>query len=114
MFAADITVAPHRYLSASLPRLPIPDAHFDLVVSSHLLFTYDDRFHLGFHLEAIRELLRVSHELRVFPLLGMQHRRSVFVPDVLDSLHAGGGRDRDPEGGYEFQRGGNELLIIRR
>ena len=29
-----------RYIDASLPNLPFPDRHFDLVLSAHLLFFY--------------------------------------------------------------------------
>ena len=57
-------------MPASLPRLPFPGGRFDLVLSSHFLFTYADRLDLEFHRAALRELHRVARrEVRVFPLL---------------------------------------------
>ncbi len=51
-----------RYIDASLPNLPFPDGHFDLVLSAHLLFFYSANRDLAFHLDAVRELLRVGTE----------------------------------------------------
>ncbi|WP_433194916.1 class I SAM-dependent methyltransferase [Nocardia sp. CA-107356] len=42
-FGADLTTHRDRYVAARLPSLPFPDNSFDLVLSSHLLFTYADR-----------------------------------------------------------------------
>jgi hypothetical protein len=39
-FAADIRRHPGRYIAGQLPELPFADASFDLVLSSHLLFSY--------------------------------------------------------------------------
>ena len=71
-------LAEGRYLAASLPSLPFPDLHFDLVLSAHLLFTYsgpehggilpDSPFTLAWHLRAAEELWRVCRgELRLYP-----------------------------------------------
>ena len=42
-FAADIRAHPDRYVVATLPELPFPEASFGLVLCSHLLFSYADR-----------------------------------------------------------------------
>ena len=42
-FAADIRRHPQRYVAGRLPSLPFADGSFDLVLSSHLLFSYSDR-----------------------------------------------------------------------
>ena len=47
-FAADLRAHPQRYIAGRLPVLPFPSASFELVLSSHLLFSYADRLHLGF------------------------------------------------------------------
>ena len=113
IFARDLIANPHRYVPASLPKLPFADGHFDLVLSSHFLFTYADRLDAEFHKDAIRELYRVSRgEVRIFPLLEQGGRP---VPALLDELRTGLGipysiRRVD----YEFQRGGNEMLVLSR
>lgn len=113
IFARDLIENPHRYVPASLPKLPFADAQFDLVLSSHFLFTYADRLDAEFHRNALRELYRVCRgEVRVFPLLEQGGRP---VPALLQVLRAGLGipysvRRVD----YEFQRGGNEMLILTR
>lgn len=112
-FAADLRSAPHRYVAASLPSLPFPDGHFDLALSSHLLFTYDDRLDLGFHLRAIRELLRVANDVRIFPTHSMRFERSALVEPVIGSLSAEGVDVVTRRSSYEFQRGGDELVVLR-
>src|SRR6185369_4107934 len=46
LFCADFAGrrAEGRYLPALLPNLPFEDGQFDLVLSGHMLFIYDDRF----------------------------------------------------------------------
>ena len=55
-----------RYVTASLPRLPLRDGQFDLALCSHLLFLYSDRLSFEFHLASIEELLRVAGEFGLF------------------------------------------------
>lgn len=111
VFSRDLIAHPARYVPAALPRLPFPDGWFDLVLSSHFLFTYADRLDLEFHRAALRELHRVARgEVRVFPLLEQGGRP---VPALLSGLLATLGipyqvRRVD----YEFQRGGNEMLVL--
>ncbi|TML37895.1 MAG: hypothetical protein E6G27_16280 [Actinobacteria bacterium] len=110
-------VGPPRSLncSACLPHLPFADATFALVVSSHLLFVYADRLDVGFHVEAIGELARVSAgEVRLFPLVDPG---AVTYPelDELRTILAAGGIDSEIRRvAYETVRGGNELLACRR
>jgi hypothetical protein len=110
-FSRDLIAHPARYVPASLPRLPFPDGQFDLVLSSHFLFTYADRLDLEFHRAALRELHRVARrEVRVFPLLEQGGRP---VPALLSGLLAALGiPHRIQRVDYEFQRGGNEMLVL--
>ena len=48
LFGKDLLRRPDRYMTAALPDLPFPDDAFDLVLSSHLLFTYADRLDADF------------------------------------------------------------------
>jgi hypothetical protein len=111
VFSRDLIAHPARYVPASLPRLPFPGGRFDLVLSSHFLFTYADRLDLEFHRAALRELHRVARgEVRVFPLLEQGGRP---VPALLSGLLATLGiPHRIQRVAYEFQRGGNEMLVM--
>lgn len=113
-FAADRTAHPERYVAGRLPDLPFADDAFDLALSSHLLFTYDDRLDRDFHAAAIRELLRVATEVRLFPTLSMRFERSPLVDDVVAAARATGAEVSVTRSPYEFQRGGNEVLVARR
>lgn len=113
-FDDDRRRVPERYLAGSLPRLPFPDGAFDLAVSSHLLFTYDDRFDLAFHIDAARELARVAREVRIFPTLSMQQQVSAFVAPVVEALRDHGAEVEQREVGYAFQQGPHEMLIARK
>lgn len=112
-FARDLMTNPERYVPASLPKLPFADGQFDLVLSSHFLFTYADRLDAEFHKDAIGELFRVCRgEVRIFPLLEQGGRP---VPELLDDLHANLAIAHEIRRvDYEFQRGGNEMLVLSR
>jgi Methyltransferase domain len=114
VFARDIEEHPERYLAASLPELPFEDGQFDLVLSSHFLFTYADRLDQDFHHAALIELHRVSRrEVRVFPLLDQAgHPLDDLIGAVLGRLSGQGIEARVLEVPYEFQRGGNEMLVM--
>ncbi|MDD5772741.1 MAG: SAM-dependent methyltransferase [bacterium] len=101
-----------RYVPASLPDLPFNDDEFDISLSSHFLFLYTDKLTYEFHKKAITEMLRVSGEVRIFPLLDMNANRSSYVSNVLTDFKKNSIEIRKVN--YEFQIGGNKLLIIKR
>ena len=101
-----------RYLAAGLPDLPFEEGAFDLALCSHFLFLYSDQLSAEFHCRAIREMLRVAREVRVFSLLTLGCRRSPHVESVCRDLR---NSDRSWEiktVDYEFQRGGDRMLRI--
>jgi len=76
LFGIDFAANRGRYVAATLPQLPFPDRRFHLALSGYLLFTYADLLSFDEHVMALHELLRVSEEVRVFPLIditGVQH-----------------------------------------
>ncbi len=80
-------LAAGRYVRAELPELPFPNKHFSLVLSSHFLFLYSDRLDLDFHIECLKELVRVcSGEVRVFPLAGLDAKPYLHLDNVIASL----------------------------
>jgi hypothetical protein len=103
-----------RYVDAELPALPFDDGAFDLALCSHFLFLYSEQLTAPFHVAAVRELLRVAAEARIFPLLGLDVQRSPHVDAVVRELEADGALVSIERVPYEFQRGGNEMLRLRR
>lgn len=102
-----------RYVCHSLPdRLPLDDDSFDLGLSSHFLLMYT-ALGYAFHIQAISEMLRVCRQVRIFPVVDLDGNRSRLAEQVMEHFRAEYQVElRQTE--YEFQRGGNELLIIRK
>src|SRR5574340_1362021 len=115
-FARDVTARPESYVAGALPQLPFADGVFDLVLSSHMLFTYADRLEVDTHHAYLRELLRVANrEVRMFPLVSVGSSQRYPYLDTLRRLLAGSGiHTAVVVVGYEFQRGGTEMLVCRR
>ena len=103
-----------RYVDAELPALPFADGSFDLALSSHFLFLYTVQLGEAFHRSAVREMCRVAHEVRIFPLLALGGQRSPFVDAVASDL-AESFDVSIADVRYEFQRGGNQMMrCVRR
>ena len=103
-----------RYVAASLPRLPFADATFDLALCSHLLFLYTEQLSCAFHVEGVIEMARVAREVRIFPLLMLGNAPSPHVPAVREELGRRGFAHEVRKVPYEFQKGGDEMLVVRR
>jgi hypothetical protein len=102
-----------RYISGELPSLPFERGQFDIALSSHFLFLYSAHLSAEFHIQALQEMLRVAHEVRVFPLLTLDGALSPHLTFVKEYL---ANHDFEVEikcVPYEFQRGGNEMLVIK-
>lgn len=103
-----------RYIEAELPALPFADQAFDLALSSHFLFLYTTQLGDAFHRSAIREMCRVAAEVRIFPLLALGGARSSLVDLSSDDLRQSGFDVSVETVDYEFQRGGNQMMRVRR
>ena len=110
-----------RYVEGALPTLPFEDGTFDFALCSHFLFTYSAQLSQEFHLASILEMCRVAEEARVFPLLtssvhacGGEGEASPHLGPVLDGLREGGYEARVEGVPYEFQKGGDEMLRVRK
>ena len=103
-----------RYIEAELPTLPFDDDAFDLALSSHFLFLYSANLSLEFHIQAIREMLRVAKEVRIFPLVDLNAMRSAYLNPVISCLQDDCFVTKIQQVNYEFQKGGNEQLIVSR
>lgn len=102
------------YSFALLPHLPYENKSFDLLLSSHLLFVYDERLDLEFHINAIEEMLRVAKEVRIFPLVDYRNSHVAeernFSPLVYEVLQHFPAEILEVE--FEFQRGANHMMRI--
>ena len=103
-----------RYVAAALPELPFADGEFDLALCSHFLFLYSGHLSEEFHVRSIAELCRVAREARVFPLLELGAVKSRHLDSILARLAAEGFGARVETVPYEFQRGGDRMLRVRR
>ena len=102
-----------RYIAGELPSLPFESGKFDIALSSHFLFLYSTHLSAEFHLHALQEMLRVSREVRVFPLLTLDGASSPHLHFVSEHLASDGFGVEVKRVPYEFQRGGNEMLVIK-
>ena len=103
-----------RYVIGELPRLNFPDERFQLALCSHFLFLYSDHFSYAFHRAALREMLRIAREVRVFPLLTLALKPSPYLSPLLEDLTRNGYHHEIRTVPYELQRGGNQMLCIKR
>lgn len=103
-----------RYLPHALPHLDLADNSFDLALVSHFLFLYSASHDREFHVAAVHELLRVAKEVRIFPLLTMEHQVSEHVSHVCESLQQAGHSVVVRKVNYEFQIGACEMLVATR
>jgi hypothetical protein len=100
-----------RYVDQSLPHLGFREGEFDIALCSHFLFTYSDRLSVDFHVAAIEEMCRVAGEARVFPLLKSYEGPSPHLGPAVDILRGRGYRAEVRRVPYEFQRGGDRMLV---
>jgi hypothetical protein len=101
-----------RYLARALPHLDLPADAFDLALCSAFLFTYTEQLSLDFHIASIEEMCRVANEARIFPLLKGYGGPSPYLEPVIDGLRDRGYTATIREVPYEFQRGGDQMLVV--
>lgn len=104
----------NRYKAAELPELPFASASFGLAVCSHLLFLYSNLLSEAFHIAALREMCRVAHEVRIFPLLDLQGQPSPHLTPLQAALKKEGWESQIVTVEYELIPGGNQMLRIHR
>jgi hypothetical protein len=102
-----------RYINHELPgKTDFEYLSFDLGLSSHFLILYS-QLGFDFHVSSIHEMLRVAREIRIFPIVNLDARKT----DLLDELLRHFEKDYFVEIEqvyYEFQKNGNEMLVIKR
>lgn len=102
-----------RYVFHELPnKLPYADDYFDIGLSSHFLLMYTS---LGydFHIASMTEMLRVCKEIRIFPVVDLDANDTDLIGNVIGYFQKNY-RTEIVKTEYEFQKGDNKLLIIRK
>ena len=102
-----------RYLAQELPKLDFSDRSYDLALCSHFLFLYSEQCDYDFHLAAIKEMLRISKEVRIFPLLTLMQEVSPYLDDAIAHFNSLGYSTSMVKVPYELQPGANKMLVIR-
>lgn len=106
--------AQERYMHEELPRLCFKEKQFDVALSSHFLLLYSRHLDEAFHMEAILEMLRVAKEVRIFPIITLEGKKSPHLDAIMATLKTLGYLPTIEKVAYEFQKGGDEMLRVRR
>ncbi len=101
-----------RYINASLPLLPFENKAFDLALCSHYLFLYSDHVSQEQHILSIKELCRVASEVRLYPLLSLDGKKSKHLKPVVSALTDNGINVSLEPVKYQFQIGATEMLVV--
>ncbi|MFZ0254537.1 MAG: SAM-dependent methyltransferase [Gammaproteobacteria bacterium] len=115
-FAGDYENGQHdgRYVRGELPSLDFDNDSFDIALCSHFLLLYCDRYSYEFHRASVCEMLRIASEARIFPILSLALERSPHLRLLVEEFNARGFCVQIERVQYELQRGGNEMLRIKR
>lgn len=114
-FCQDRAQHDQRYIFGTLPQLQLPDNSVDLTLSAHFLFMYADRLNLSFHIQCLREMMRVTtQEIRIFPLINLYGERVSFIEEAIFAASAGEWTSEEQPTPYIFQKGADSMLILKR
>ena len=102
-----------RYVFGKLPKIPFPDASFDLVLVSYLLLVYDEHLDYRFHRESILELLRITRgELRIYPLVNFRAEPSAHLQKLEADPVFASCNFEEVSTDFEFLAGSNRYLKV--
>lgn len=102
-----------RYIYHELPtQTKYNSQEFDLGLSSHFLILYS-QLELDFHIQSISEMLRICKEIRIFPILNLNATKSEVLEDIIAHFNSDFIVTIESSD-YEFQKNGNEMLVIKK
>jgi SAM-dependent methyltransferase len=102
-----------RYIAGEVPQA-IDNNFYDLILCSHFLLLYSAQLSWEFHARSVTKLLEHTNELRIFPLLTLMFDRSPYLDRLCEHVTTLGCKAQILPVEYEFQPGGNEMLVISR
>ncbi|MDF1653752.1 MAG: hypothetical protein P1U34_01460 [Coxiellaceae bacterium] len=99
-----------RYQEARMPGLPYDDNEFELVISSHWLFSdHPDSY---YQMQTVKEMLRVGGEVRIFPVLDHTGEVSPSLGPLMMQLQQEGIGVEVREVKFALQQQGNAMLRV--
>lgn len=104
-----------RYIEGKLPQLPFEDNQFSLVLCSHFLFLYEEQFDAAFHLQAIRELVRVCQpygRILLYPLATFKRVLYPHLDDLITQLTSDGVQVELLATPFRFLKGATHFMQI--
>lgn len=101
-----------RYKTDALPKLNFKNNTFDIALCSHFLFLYSSIIDFEGHLEAIREMCRVSREVRIYPLVALDGQVSYYLKPILQKLEVLGLTGELVSVDYRFQKNATHMLVV--
>jgi SAM-dependent methyltransferase len=105
------------FITGTLPNLPFDDETFSLVLCNHFLFLYQEQFDLEFHLQAIREMIRVTKKggmIRIYPLVGFKNERYPYLDELVEALNDENTVVKTTDTTFRFVPAATELLTINK
>lgn len=103
-----------KYLQASLPNLPFNNDSIDLLLISHFLFLYTENINFELHCTYIKECLRVSKEMRIYPLATLNNEPYPHLTKIINHCESLGFTIYTEEVAYRFLKSANEMLVIKK
>ncbi|WP_409995179.1 hypothetical protein [Brevibacillus brevis] len=97
--------------------MPFANDQFSLVLNSHFLFLYQQQFDEQFHLNAIKELLRVCQpdgRIRLYPLIGLDRNPYSKLPQLKEEIQRFGHTASLQPTSFRFLVGATHYLEIRK
>ncbi len=82
-------------------------------MTSPYLFLYSEHVGLEQHILSVKELCRVANEVKVYPLVTLERKRSPHLDAVVRELKNGGLDVSFHTVKYRFQKGAEDMLIAR-
>ncbi|EHP89539.1 hypothetical protein MetfoDRAFT_0135 [Methanotorris formicicus Mc-S-70] len=108
-FIGDYKTNRKNYIYTIYPKTNFKDGEFNISLVGHFLLLYDNIFDYKFHKDTIDELLRISEEIRIFPILNLKGEKSKFLDKIINNYNT-----KIEKTNYGFIKGGNKVLIIKR
>lgn len=104
-----------RYVPVEYPAAGFAHDQFTISLVSHFLFLYEDYLDYDFHRRTVLELLRItSKEIRIFPIVNLKGKKSPLVALLMHDKVFEPFQMSIMKVGYEFMKGGNEMLVIKK
>lgn len=104
-----------RYITAQLPFLPFENDTFSLIFCNHFLFLYQEQFDYNFHLDSIKEMIRITKKggsILIYPLVGFKDEMYPYLGDLIKALNNNGVVAKIDDTKFQFLPSATNYLTI--